>query len=790
MNQILSRSGAMTSIITLALCVSACGGGSSGSSGQTTRTAPTPPPVPDPSIIVYDTAEFRQNPSLAQMNVQVAYENGISGQGVVVAVIDSGVTEVPELQGQLHANSTNIATGDPNDSDDFNGHGTSMAGIIAANRDHSTNNNTFNMHGVAFNAQILNINATTATDCTDFDNCSFFHSNIAKGYDYAISHSADVINESLGSDNLSSIGLQQAVQRAVNADIVIVVPAGNIDDDTPANVSAKVQRSAEVAYAPWANGQIIIAGSVDRNNVISDFSYRAGEDAKNVFLVAPGSEIIAPDHDDTNNYEYIEILGTSASTAQISGVVALLIEAFPSLNAAQTADLLFTTATDLGDPGVDTVYGHGLVNVEEAFTAQGTLSIAGSGFAAAVEVGTNDSLSQQNLLFTGGAFGGEFSFTNSLSNIMVLDKYNRSFTIDFRNNIYALNNTTSIEGFMSQSLSSRHQNLTLSDKITMKLGWQHDSRFAEIDKRHFSNHLGLEHRAENLRMSLAYDLGDQSVARMSSGMSLAEMMEDYRPDDFIAQGKHGFSSLLSAPGTSAVSYKRAFGNKINIETAFARSKSNFGENIISRNISLKNTLVLNRITRNAGDKLRIGFDFGLLEEKGSVLGAISTGALEIGSGASTAFIGTKLDYNFSGKTKFFAQASYGMTSVDQSSRSILGDISTLKSYSYLFGLKSTFLFSHNDQLSLTVSQPLRLASGYASISNAVSRNYATNQFTMSYDRFSLNPAGTERDFELSYALNNVYGLRLQFNLLHQLNPGHVSSIESATSALFRLGSAF
>jgi subtilisin family serine protease len=137
----------------------------------------------------------------------------------LVGVIDSGVTEIPELIGKLHPNSTNIVTSDPDDIDDFSGHGTAMAGIIAANRDDDTNNSSFNMHGVAFEAQILSINATTAADCPDIENCTFYHSDIAKAYDYAIANNVDVINESLGSDNFSALSLQQAMQRAVDDDI-------------------------------------------------------------------------------------------------------------------------------------------------------------------------------------------------------------------------------------------------------------------------------------------------------------------------------------------------------------------------------------------------------------------------------------------------------------------------------------------------------------------------------------------------------------------------------------------
>ncbi|MCP5380888.1 MAG: S8 family serine peptidase [Kordiimonadaceae bacterium] len=781
------------SIVTLLL--SGCGGGAGVNGGTTNPTivnppSPVPNPNPTPTPIAYNTAEYRQNPSLAQMNVQAAYLNGITGDGILVAVVDSGVTEVPELQGKLHPDSTNIATGDPNDRDDFNGHGTAMAGIIAANRDQNTNFNSFNMHGSAFNAQILNINSTTAADCTDFNNCSFFHSKIALAYDYAVAHNADIINESLGSESLSSPALQLAMKNAVDAGILIVLPAGNIDDADPPGTGDSIEGSSEVAYADWANGQIIVAGSVDENNVISDFSFKAGDAAKNVYLMAPGSGIIAPDHDLSNDYQYVEIQGTSASTAQISGIAALLMEAFPNLNAAQVADLLFTTATDLGDPGVDAIYGRGLVNVAEAFRAQGTLSIAGTGIAAGVDIGTTDKIAQQNLIFSGGAFGADISFSGEFSNVMVLDKYQRSFHVNFSGGIYTPDPVMALDSFLDYNLSSRYQQMRLNDQTTLKLGWQHNTRFSEVDKNIFSGHLGRERRAENLRMSLAYDISDKQTARISSGMSLVEMMEDYRPDDYIAQGKFGFSSLLNAHGLRALSYKTMLGKSSTFETAYASSKMTFNENFIGYNIKSESTLLMNRYSQFVSDKFLISFDLGLLNEQGSVLGAVSTGALEIGSGARTAFSGTNLDYSISDKSGFFVRASYGITTVDQSGKSLLSNVSTLKSMSYLVGLKSRGLIFENDQVTLTMSQPLRLQTGYATISNAIGRNYLTGKYTMAYNRFSLTPGGREQDFELSYSIADFHGARLQLNFLHQLNPGHLKSIKSATSILFRLGSAF
>ena len=156
--------------------MTACGGGGGGGGGNVSPTSnrPAPAPAPQTTPFNYDTTEFQNTTALSQINAQAAYLNYSFGNDVLVGVIDSGVTEIPELIGKLHPNSTNIVTSDPDDIDDFSGHGTAMAGIIAANRDDDTNNSSFNMHGVAFEAQILSINATTAADCPDIENCTFF----------------------------------------------------------------------------------------------------------------------------------------------------------------------------------------------------------------------------------------------------------------------------------------------------------------------------------------------------------------------------------------------------------------------------------------------------------------------------------------------------------------------------------------------------------------------------------------------------------------------------------------
>lgn len=724
---------------------------------------------------------------MSQINAQVAYLDYSFGNGVLVGVIDTGVTEVPELSGKLHPNSTNIVTSDPDDIDDFNGHGTAMAGIIAANRDNSSGTN---MHGVAFEAQILSINATTSANCPDLENCSFFHSDIARAYDYAIANNVDVINESLGSDNLSASSLQFAMQRAVQDDIVIVLPAGNIEDGAPAGTGDSAQLSSAVAYSSWANGQIIIAGSVDADNTISDFSYKAGTAAMNVYLMAPGNTIIAPDHDLNNGFEYVNTSGTSASTAIISGAAALLIDAFPNLSAAQVADLLFTTATDLGAPGVDAIYGHGLINLEEAFTAQGQLTIAGNGFASTTQIGNVNSVSSQNLIFSGGAFGSDISFSNALEDIMVTDSYNRSFNVDFTKGIHIPSPVVNLDGYMNGAMTNRYHTMSINENLNIRMGWQYDDRFNENNHRYFSNHLGANNEVGNLRMAVSFQMSENNIASASTGMSLAELMEDFRPDDYIAPNNHGFNALQTPNNTNAASIKTITGKKTSMEFAYSASEQIIGENIAPERLNIRNSIFLNRINHQISDKMSLSFDLGVMNEVGSVLGAVSTGVLKIGDGARTGFVGAKFDYNLSPKNSFYGRASYGITDVNAVSGSLLGNISTLTSHSYLVGIKSLGLLRDDDQLSLTFSQPLKLSSGNATISNVATRNYADDSYTMSFNRVNLGPSGTERDIELSYSMANFYGARMQINLLHQFNPGHVGTIKGATSLLLRLGSNF
>src|SRR5690606_10256286 len=142
------------------------------------------------------------------------------------------------------------------DDADADGHGTAVAGIIAAEKNNS------GMHGVAFNASLLAINATEPGTCPG--DCEFAQHDLATALDYVVTQGAKVINLSLGG-SAPGFFLSQAMERAVEAGAIIVISAGNESEAEPSEF-------AQVAGAAWAQGRIIIVGATDEANALADFS--------------------------------------------------------------------------------------------------------------------------------------------------------------------------------------------------------------------------------------------------------------------------------------------------------------------------------------------------------------------------------------------------------------------------------------------------------------------------------------------------------------------------------------
>ncbi|GAA3338774.1 type VII secretion-associated serine protease mycosin [Amorphoplanes nipponensis] len=259
------------------------------------------------------------------------------GEGVTVAVIDSGVwAGHPDLKGAVLPGYNVLGKGDGRE--DLEGHGTGVAGIIAA-RGRSGNRGVL---GVAPAAKVLPVSPAGSPLV------------VAKAIDWAVEHGAKVINMSFltaGSD-----GLAAAVKRAADSDVVLVGGSGNNDE---------VGTDSEY---PAAYPEVLAVGATDRAGKVAAFSHRGPQ----LDLTAPGVDIAVANGDPGREYQRVE--GTSVSTAIVSGAAALIRAEYPALTAAQVVDVLESTAVDKGDPGRDDAYGFGELDVVGALSAAATVA--------------------------------------------------------------------------------------------------------------------------------------------------------------------------------------------------------------------------------------------------------------------------------------------------------------------------------------------------------------------------------------------------------------------------------
>ncbi len=252
------------------------------------------------------------------------------GAGVTVAVVDSGVqANHPDLVGKVLAGRQFLA-GDPAgatfDGNDPNGHGTHVAGAIAAIADNAT--------GIAGAAPAANILPVRVLDATG----SGWSSDVASGVIWAADNGARVINMSLGSSSPTS-ALESAINYATAKGVVVFAAAGNTG-------------STSTQY-PAAYPNAIAVAAFDSTLTRASFSTMNAVNS----LAAPGVGIIS-----TVPSGYQSMSGTSMATPYAAAAGALVISAKGSLTVAQVRAALESTAIDAGTPGRDAEYGFGRID--------------------------------------------------------------------------------------------------------------------------------------------------------------------------------------------------------------------------------------------------------------------------------------------------------------------------------------------------------------------------------------------------------------------------------------------
>ncbi|RTG16631.1 autotransporter domain-containing protein, partial [Serratia marcescens] len=369
------------------------------------------------------SSEFNAEWGLGAIHADQAYAAGYTGKGIKLGIFDQPVyAKHPEFAGENKV--INLVTegireytdpyipvkkgdafrydGTPSvDSDGTLGsHGTHVGGIAAGSRDGGA------MHGVAFNAQII---SAENGDPGPEDGIILGNDGAVykAGWDALVASGARIINNSWGIgitekfdeggydpayphftvndaqkqfDQIKQIlgtkpgGAYQGAIDAARSGVVTIFAAGNDGNLNNPDAMAGLAYFVPEIAPNWLS----VASLQDPTNTgdysISTFSSRCGYTAS--FCVsAPGTRVYSSVIEGTSlenlTTGYAKYSGTSMAAPHVAGSVAVLMERFPYLSGAQVAEVLKTTATDMGAPGIDALYGWGMINLGKAINGPG-----------------------------------------------------------------------------------------------------------------------------------------------------------------------------------------------------------------------------------------------------------------------------------------------------------------------------------------------------------------------------------------------------------------------------------
>lgn len=312
------------------------------------------------------TPEFKAQWGLAAIHAEYAYMLGFDGSGVKVGLIDTGLDiSHSEFIGRY----TEGFTFDPEKPWNFiaEGHGTKVASVIAANRD------GVGMHGIAPGATIVAVGASAGSGFVDLKAANF-------GIRRLVDEGVRIINNSYGGNFVTDTTAEQfeaswpdvlaTYRYAVSQDGLLIFAAGNSGGVQPSDLAGLPHLFPEFETG-WLS--VVASGPLHMPN----WSNMCGV-AMNWCLAAPGGSDATGWDPDTGEWTwandednimvavpgggYSKAAGTSVAAPFVAGTAALVAQAFPYMTMDQVRQVLLGTATDIGDPGIDPVFGYGLVS--------------------------------------------------------------------------------------------------------------------------------------------------------------------------------------------------------------------------------------------------------------------------------------------------------------------------------------------------------------------------------------------------------------------------------------------
>ncbi len=739
----------------IALLLGGCAGGGGG--GGPAVTVPPPPPPVSPPVFPplapphamgdfpsVSGSEYTANWGVAGTNAVIAWQNGATGAGVIVGVIDDGIhPSHPELTGRISPDSVDIVAG-RNALVTDQSHGSELASLIAGNYNNSQT------VGVAFDATILAVRADDGTG-------TFASADLAAAIDYARTHGVDVINLSLGSSTPSPQVFRDAMQRATQAGIIVVVSAGN----SGGSGATEPNYPGFLATDPFvSNGLILVAGGLNQDGTVNPASNPPGS-AANWYLTAPGWSILVPDYGPAGPVPGFQVCGlgpggtlcriqgTSYASPHVAGAIALLIDAFPGLTPSQVVNLLLTTTDDTGAPGIDGVNGRGRLNIGRAFQPVGPLAIPLGGSLVSAD---------SPLGVSGEPFGD--GLTGSRAWLVVgFDSFGRTFPVQLANSWLV---STSGFGAQAQAPSLwRTENMTHGARMQMAR--------PELAP------------PESLR--LGADRGEEALPATRIQAAIGPNLTA----SFAAHGARTHYSTAEnvghlgyVPAETSLEVTRHLG-----EFAALSLLGEFGEapNGLGHLPTLRSALA----ARASFAFNRSGLDvtFGQLTETNGLMGLAWSSTLGVTPNGETHFAGVEWRFALSRDWRVSAAGEYGVADFDGAGW--LSVEEPLRTTAFSLALEHDVaqgwlgLTRGAGALRASLSQPLRVEEGVLSFSAPTANEYGLSSLGFETRSFEPEPSGRELRAALAYRYFVAGALSAFGEATYVHEPGHVSGADAETA---------
>ncbi|AJP72149.1 peptidase S8 and S53, subtilisin, kexin,sedolisin [Sphingomonas hengshuiensis] len=667
-----------------------------------------------PTRSANDSKEFRNNYTAAEMvNALYALESGHIGRGVTVGLIDDGVLNVSgELDGRISALSKDfgyVTTGSSTTKREKIGDAQSDHGTVVANILSGAANGAGGV-GYAPGAEVAVLRISDWNADTQTETLTHFN----EALDYAGANGIKVINSSL--TNRASSAWGSAVARYAATGGLVVTAAGNTSADAPTDAPAITDANRRA---------VLFVGAIDPSTTdykLASYSARAGT-MMDRYVVAVGTHYTL----DTSGAMTV-FKGTSSATPVVTALVADILSKWPQLSGQQAGDIVLATAKDIGDPGVDPVFGHGLVDFQAALApvsptlSNGTAQtpLAASVMAVADAVGT-------------------VSLQTALSKVTVLDAYGR----DYRGSIANL----VVQPQVSDPRRIERRVRQINDRTAIAFG----PLSGEFAFAHYRN--SVDPRAIDATVtsgSVAYAGRDLAVKLAWNGVDSLQ----------------GDTMGLAAFADGVLAYAPQADGSIEVGRRFAGG-------------TLGATFAFGRIGDSSAQAVTLGWTSGTTQIRGSYISERGTlmgmptgaGALRLGSGARTVMAEAHHSLALAGAWRLEGYGSLGVTQLKLAHGSLVTDATPL--VASRFGIQASRP-AFGGSISLGVGQPLKIESGAARLTYASGYDLASE--SLIYDTAQASLAGTRR-LQLTGGYTRVGDVSsLRLGVMHDTRDGSTSAL--------------